>query len=230
MTPLTQSLAAVVAGSPPPLAPPGLLSVTIGRSEAREAAERELTKEIYHRDDPSLFVRVLMQLAEWFGRFLEQASSVAPGGWAGLAALLALLVVIVAAVRLRVGPIGRSHARGEPLLADRTRAAEEYRTSAERHAADGQWAQALRERVRAIARALEERAILEPRPGRTAAELAAECGAILPAYEADLHAATRLFDDVWYGGHTATPGAYDLVRDLDERLRGARPALAGSGR
>lgn len=224
------SLAAVLVGFPSVLAAQGMPSVTVGRSEARQAAERELTKEIYHRDDPSLFVRLLMQLGEWAGRLFEEASRVAPGGWAGLAAILALLVIIVAAIRLRVGAVGRSHARGEPLFEGRTRTADEYRAEAGRYAADQQWAAALRERVRAIARGLEERAILEPRPGRTAAELAAEGGAVLPAYAADLQAATRLFDDVWYGGYAADPDAYDRVRDLDERLRGAKPALAGSGR
>lgn len=227
---LTQPLAAIVATPPPPVTGRALASVTIGRSEAREAAERELSKEIYHRDDPSLLVQILSQIAEWIGGLLGEAASVAPGGWAGLVGFLALLVLLVVAVRLRIGPVGRSHARGEPLLAGRTRTADEYRTNAERYAAEAQWAWALRERVRAIARALEERAILEPRPGRTAAELAAECAALLPAYAADLQGASRLFDDVWYGGRAATAAAYDQVRELDERLRAARPALAGSSR
>ena len=58
--------------------------------------------------------------------------------------------------------------------------------------------------MRAIVRSLEERALLDPRPGRTADEAAAEAGRALPAHADRLRAAARDFDDVTYGGRTAT--------------------------
>lgn len=202
--------------------------VTIGREGAREAAERELAKPIYHRDDPSLVMQAILQLVEWISDFLTRAAQVAPGGWAGMLATLLLLVLVAAAVRLRAGPVGRSRARGEPLLSGRALTADEHRSRADAHTGAEEWAEAVRERLRAIARALEERAIIEPRVGRTAHELAVEAGTLLPTHAEELRAAARAFDDVWYGGLLATPDTYNQLRQLDEQLSAVRPAFAGS--
>lgn len=207
----------------------GAAAVTadIGREEARGAARQELAKAAYHRDDPSLLAQLLLRAAEQIGRLLQRASAAAPGGWGGLVAVAAALLLIVVAIRLRVGPVGRSRARPEPVLAERATTADEHRERAEHHTAREQWGEALRERLRALARALEERGILETRPGRTADELAGQAAAALPAQAGELHAAARLFDDVCYGGRAAGPEAYARVRELDERVRTTRPELAG---
>lgn len=204
------------------------LSVEIGRDEARDAARRETSKAIYHRDDPSLASRILEAIWDWVTDLLGHASAVAPGGWAGLLAILVLAVLAVIAVRLRVGAIARNRGRDEPILADRTLRAEEHRAVAERYAAEARWAEAVRERLRGVARDLEERAILRPRAGRTARELAVETGDVLPEHAQRLRDAARLFDDVWYGGRVATAESYTTLRDLDERLRATRPALSGT--
>jgi hypothetical protein len=81
----------------------------------------------------------------------------------------------------------------------------------------------VRERLRAIVRSLEERAVLEPRPGRTADEAASEAGAALPDCAAGLRSAALLFDDVWYGGRPAGPEGDAALRELDDRVRSARP-------
>ncbi|WP_205315327.1 DUF4129 domain-containing protein, partial [Nonomuraea lactucae] len=47
----------------------------------------------------------------------------------------------------------------------------------------------------------------------------------LPGFADELAAAARSFDDVTYGGVPGTRAAYDAMRDLDERLRVARPVL-----
>jgi hypothetical protein len=86
--------------------------------------------------------------------------------------------------------------------------------------AAGQWAEAIRERLRAIARDLEERVILDPRPGRTADELAREAGAVLPV---DLGPGVQVFDEVWYGDRPGTAEGYQLLKDLDEAVRKAKP-------
>ncbi|WP_075896675.1 DUF4129 domain-containing protein [Actinomadura sp. CNU-125] len=39
-----------------------------------------------------------------------------------------------------------------------------------------------------------------------------------------LRAAVRTFDDVWYGDRPGTADGYAQVKDLDDRLRAARPA------
>jgi hypothetical protein len=197
----------------------------VGRDEARELARRELQKPIYHRDEPSLFDKVLQKIGEWldhlFGRVNPQPGH--GGGWTGLVILLVLVVIVVAAIWWRVGNVRGRAAERDALLDDETTTARDHRTEAERYAAAGDWPNAIRERLRAIARDLEERAILEHRPGRTADELAAEAGAELPDHADALTAGVQIFDDVWYGGLPGDDYGYRRLSELDERLRSARP-------
>ncbi len=79
------------------------------------------------------------------------------------------------------------------------------------------------ERVRAIACDLDERAVLTPRAGRTAHEMAGEAAAALPAETAALRGTALLFDDICYGGRPGTQEAYALVSDLDTRISAAAP-------
>ncbi|GGY07633.1 DUF4129 domain-containing protein, partial [Streptomyces anandii] len=79
--------------------------------------------------------------------------------------------------------------------------------------------------MRAIVRSLEERALLDVRPGRTADEAAAEAGRTLPAHSDRLHAAARDFDDVTYGGRRATEQSYHRTARLDRDLENTRPKL-----
>ena len=82
--------------------------------------------------------------------------------------------------------------------------------------------------MRAVARRLDERALLDPRPGRTADELAAEAGRLLPELAADLRAGARIFDDVAYGSVRADAARAEQLRRLDERVEAAKPVvLAG---
>jgi hypothetical protein len=82
--------------------------------------------------------------------------------------------------------------------------------------------------MRAIVRSLEERALLDTRPGRTADEAAAEAGRTLPAHSDRLRAAARDFDDVTYGGRTATEQAYHRFAALDRDLESTKPQLSHS--
>ena len=114
------------------------------------------------------------------------------------------------------------------LFDDRPRSAAEHRAAAEAQAAQGHWNQAVRERMRAVVRSLEERALLDVRPGRTADEAASEAGAVLPAHADRLHTAARDFDDVTYGGRSAAEGTYRRLATLDTDLERTKPALASS--
>lgn len=94
--------------------------------------------------------------------------------------------------------------------------------------AAGRWNQAVQERMRALVRSLEERTLLDPRPGRTADEAAAAAGHALPTYDARLRAAARVFDDVTYGGRSADRAAYLTLLDLDRAVETATPRLTGA--
>jgi hypothetical protein len=199
--------------------------VELGRDEAAQLAREELAKQIYRDAGPGLVERLVRWLLEQAGRLLDGAAGVSPGGYAGLVVVLLLVAAAVVAVRLKVGPLGRRAAREEALFVGRTRTAAQHRAAADAHAAAGEWAEAVRERLRAVVRSLEERAVLDERPGRTADEAAADAGRALPSCAAGLRSAAVLFDEVWYGGRPARPESYAALRDLDAQVQAARPDL-----
>ncbi len=83
--------------------------------------------------------------------------------------------------------------------------------------------------MRALVRGLEERTVLDPRPGRTADEAAAEAGRALPERARELASAARLFDDIAFGERTADEPAYRLLADLDRALERTRPTPVAAG-
>jgi hypothetical protein len=201
----------------------GDVPVELGRAAAREAAQAELARAAYREARPSLTERVVGYLYDRLAQLLDRLAEVSPGGHVGLLAVVLLVVAAVVAVRLRVGPLGRAAGTERALFVGGPRSADEHRAAAEAHTASGEWALAVRERLRAVVRSLEERALLEPRPGRTADEAAREAGVALPECAEVLLAAARLFDEVWYGGRPAGPDADRLLRELDRRVAAARP-------
>lgn len=208
-----------------PLAVP----VELGREAAQDAAARELARAIYQEARPGLTERFLQWLYERILGVLDDAAGISPGGYAGLVVLLLLVVAAVVAVRLKVGPFARAGHSEQALFLGGPRSADFHRSASDAHAGAGEWAEAVRERLRAVIRSLEERSLLEPRPGRTADEAAAEAGIALPECAGSLRAAARLFDEIWYGGRSASAASFQLLRDLDDQVRGSRAVLsAGS--
>ncbi|MEV7558636.1 DUF4129 domain-containing protein [Streptomyces sp. NPDC089795] len=201
--------------------------VTTPREPAREAAERELSKPMYHENDPSLFDRALRKFFDWLDDVLGAASGATPGGGFGLFVILVLVLLAVGTLWWRLGTPGRITTGAGVLFTDGTRGAADHRAAADAHAAAGRWTEAVQERMRAVVRALEERTLLDPRPGRTADEAAAEAAVTLPDHAAELRAAARTFDDVTYGGRTADADTYARLRALDLTLDRAKPLLTG---
>ncbi|MGW6983952.1 DUF4129 domain-containing protein [Streptomyces sp. NPDC054932] len=202
--------------------------VTTPRDAAREAAERELSKTMYHENDPSLLDRALSRFLDWVDDLFSAASGATPGGTLGIVVIILLIVLAVALLWWRLGTPAKAAAGTGALLGERIRTAADYRTEAEAHATAGRWTEAVQARMRALVRSLEERTLLDPRPGRTADEAAAEAAACLPAHAADLRTAARVFDDVTYGGRAADQAMYTRLRDLDTAVERTRPALAGT--
>ena len=90
---------------------------------------------------------------------------------------------------------------------------------ADRLAAEGRYAEAIRQRLRDVVGDLTAAGVVSPLPGTTAAEVAATAAATRPAVAAPLGGATDLFSEIWYGNRPAH-------RDLDEHMR----ALTGEVR
>ncbi|MFD5831955.1 DUF4129 domain-containing protein [Streptomyces collinus] len=202
--------------------------LTTPRDPAREAARRELSKRMYHENDPSLFQRALDAFWDWLGKLLNAASTATPGGTLGLVVVILAVIAVLAALWWRLGTPRRQPTSSAALFDDRPRSAADHRATAEAHAAQGHWNQAVQERMRALVRALEERALLDVRPGRTADEAAAEAGRALPAHTDRLRTAARDFDDVTYGGRSATEESYHRIAGLDRDLERTKPQLATS--
>lgn len=215
-------VAALVVGARVPFDVP----VEISREDAQRLARLELVKPEYTRQDESVVARILRWIGERVSDALDAASGVSPLAWLGLLGLAILVVLAVVAIRRRTGALSRSSS--DPLFEGRERSAEDHRRESERLADAGAFAEAVRERLRAIVRDLQERGIVEDLPGRTADEIARDAGAALPAAAADLRSAARLFDDIWYGGRTADKAAYDRLVEVERVVRDARPGQGGS--
>ncbi|MGW8886704.1 DUF4129 domain-containing protein [Streptomyces sp. NPDC055749] len=204
------------------------IPVDIPRVPAREAAEDELSKPMYHENDPNLLQRGLNRFWEWLGSLFDTVADGAPGGPLGVVALVLIVVGLAVALWWRLGTPRPTPRSADALFGSSTRNADAYRTAAETHVAAGRWTEAVQDRMRAVVRTLEERALLDPRPGRTADEAAAEAGRALPQHADRLRAAARAFDDVTYGGRTADEQAYVTLRTLDLDLMAAKPLLTST--
>ncbi|MFJ5740494.1 DUF4129 domain-containing protein [Streptomyces microflavus] len=209
----------------------GDIPVDTPRVPAREAAESELSKPMYHENDPNFLQRGLNHVWDWVAGVFDAAAGAAPGGPAGLVVLVLVVIGLAVALWWRLGTPQRSSRPADALFEnDGPRSAAQHRAAADAHAAALRWTEAVQERMRAIVRSLEERALLDPRPGRTADEAAAEAGRALPDHATRLRSAARDFDDVTYGGRTAGQPTYLALRALDTGLDEAKPVLPGASR
>lgn len=200
--------------------------VVIGREEAQRLARVELARREYQQDDEPLVQRAIQWILDKVGAALDAASQTSPLGWFGLLGVILVVVLVVIAVRRRTGALSRA-VRDRALFEVGDESASDFRAAAERYAAGGAWAEAVRARLRAVVKDLEERGLVDARPGRTADEIARDGGVALPSVAADLRAGARTFDDVWYGGRTADRRTYDQLVSLDRAVAAARPDGAG---
>ncbi|ORW11874.1 DUF4129 domain-containing protein [Mycobacterium kyorinense] len=198
-------------------------AIDIDRDAAHQAAQRELAKPIYPK--PSLTQRFHEWVNELLFRVVEKGSSI-PGGWFTIAVLLTLLAVgVVVAVRIARRTMRTRRGADYPLFESGQLSAATHRTTAERFAAEGDWTMAIRHRLRAVARGLEESGVLDAAPGRTANELARDAASRLPQLSTEFSQAATAFNDVTYGERPGTPDAYRLIADLDDHLLRSGSAL-----
>jgi hypothetical protein len=198
--------------------------VDIDRDAAHEAARNELGKPIY--PGPSATERVTEWLNDLLYRLATEGSRV-PGGWFTISVLV-LLVLAAVVVAVRVARRTMRTDRGDrSLFGGQELSAAEHRATAEQRAATGEWAAAIRHRLRAVARHLDEAGVLTPVPGRTATELAGDAGAALPDLAREFADATTVFNDVTYGERPGTEAGYRVVAALDDRLRSHDAVSAG---
>ncbi|HSY15209.1 MAG TPA: DUF4129 domain-containing protein [Jatrophihabitantaceae bacterium] len=189
----------------------------IGAAAAQQAAAAELRKAMYHRGDPNVVERIL----DWLGRHLDRAFGGTIPGSAQLA-LLALLVTVAILAVVRAGRprrIARTVAGTDPLAASTD---VDHRLLAQRLAAEGRYPEAVREWLRAAVATIERRGVLDPRPGRTGAEIARAAGVVLPSAAPMLIAATTAFDEIWFGTREALAADVATAQAAADAVQGAR--------
>jgi hypothetical protein len=200
------------------------------RPTARRWAVEELTDPAYVQAQPGLLARALMWALEQLGELLDRAGGA--GTPAGLVVGVVVVAVVVLLALLLAGPLrrsGRTAARGGGVFTSVLRTATEHRAEAERAARSGRWDVAVQERFRALARSLEERVVLDARPGRTADEVAREAGTVLTGTGEALLRAARAFDDVTYGERPGSEAGYRLCVEADDLVGAARPGRLRTG-
>jgi hypothetical protein len=198
-------------------------SIDIDRDAAHQAAQIELDKPIYSRGSAK------QQFADWVNellyRLLQKTASI-PGGWLTTTVLLILLAIaVVVAVQVARRTMRTNRGGDYRLFEAAPLTAAQHRATAESFAAQSDWTAAIRHRLRAVARELEETGVLGPAPGRTANELARGAGAALPHLEGELSQAATAFNDVTYGEQPGSQAAYQMIADLDDHLRSRPPAV-----
>lgn len=197
---------------------PVRVPVDIGREAAAQAAREELARSVYQAQEDPWVVRAARWVLEQINALLDRVAAVSPGGYLGLFVVMVALVALAAIIRVRTGSSAR-HVRRSPTVDATPLTAGAHRAAAVRAAQTGQWAEAIRERMRALAGEVTEQGLVAERAGRTADELATEVGAALPELARELRAATEVFDAVWYGEQPADLGAYQLVAQVEDHTR-----------
>ncbi|MFD7154669.1 DUF4129 domain-containing protein [Kribbella sp. NPDC059898] len=205
-----------------PLEPP----VDVDRDQAAREAAEELSKSTY-RDSSSLISKALGKVVDWIKDLLDSLNGTSPNGHAGLAVLICLLLLVVVVVLWRAGVLRTSKKVKSQAVFDtaRPQTAAEYRAQAEREAAAGDLALAIRSRFRACVAELTERTVLDERAGRTAYEVVTDAAKAAPVLRDVLQPAAQVFTEVVYGNRPGTPERYAAVVTADNAARTARVAV-----
>ena len=195
------------------------------RPEAHDLLQEELLKPEYLQAKPTWWDQFIGGISDWInGLTIGQAQGPPAFG------LLVAIIVIAAALIVTFLVFGlprinrRSAVTGVLFGDDDARTAAQMRLAGEAAAAQADYATAIAEMFRSIARGLAERTILSTSPGTTAHDFAARAALIFPQQFRELAEAAIAFDDVRYLGRPGTPAQYDTVERLERQLRAAKAA------
>lgn len=198
---------------------------------ARDWLLQELAKPEYRAAQPTWFDRLSNDVRKWVLSLFENLGNGAPGGTLPVIGILVIIALIVLGI-LKYGMprLNQRRTSASPLFdADDTRDQATLRRAAEAAAANGDWALAIEERFRAIARGLSDRDLVLVHPGSTASAISRDAAQVFPGEQAALQAAARAFDGVRYLNHAGSSEQYRAITELDLRLSSVTPvASAGA--
>ncbi|WP_426996361.1 DUF4129 domain-containing protein [Pseudarthrobacter sp. N5] len=203
--------------------------VVPGSDEARRWAREELSKPEYRNAEPGWLDTAWKQLMDWLHSLDGSGTGLDGTVAAPLVGVAVAVLVGIAIVLARPRLNARRRPPSEVFDAGITVSSAGYRARAAAAAARQDWRAAVVEQFRAVVRAAEDRDILDPRPGRTADEMAAQlAGAFNPA-AGPLNEAAHVFDAVRYGGADADSGDYVAMVGLDHLLASLKPTADRAG-
>ena len=200
--------------------------------QARDWLLEELTKTKYQeqpqQEQGPSWIDDLLDAVTRFLNSLDGQETVP--FWVVLLVIVGVAVVVVAFLVFGVPKLrARSGAVDDELFeADDHRDAAAMRRDADAAAKAGDWAQAIAERFRAIARSLHERALLSTLPGSTAHDVARRAAQALPEHGEALERAAHDFDAVRYLGASGDRDRYARLVELDRTLERTRPHVVTS--
>lgn len=195
------------------------IPIVLSRGEAQRRAAAELAEAKYGGIPD--WVTNLMAGIRHLIESLLQLLPVGTGSGGGLVVIIiaVLLVGAIAVIVWRVGlPRLQRRTHESELALDSTKTPDSYRRQADAAAEAGDLRAAVGDRFRAIVRELEERTILDPRPARTASEVARSAARILTGHRESLDRCAALFGDVWYSDRVADQAAYLEMCRMDAEL------------
>ncbi len=203
---------------------PFTVPVDPDRPSARRLLADELANAEYQRAKPTWFDQLIGGIQDWINS-LKFGSAQGPPAFGMLVLIIVIVVVVLIAFLIFGLPRlnRRSSVTGALFGDDDARTAAQMRTAGEAAAARGDFALAIAEMYRSIARGLAERTVLTTSPGTTAHDFATRAGVAFPARADDLAASASVFDDVRYLGGTGSREQYTLVEGLERALRSAKP-------
>jgi hypothetical protein len=198
----------------------------------RDLARRILDGPPYRAGEPGTLRRTLESVLDAIGRVLGDALG-AVGGTPAVAWTIALLGLALLAIVVwratRGATLGRRVPRAVPD-AGRVRSAADWMAEADRHLAAGDLDAGLRARYVAAIVTLEERGLLDVRPGRTIRELDAQLADRLPELAPRLAEAGRRVEPVVFAGRAATRADLEVVDTALTAVRSAGRVEVGAGR
>lgn len=194
--------------------------------QAQDWIRNELAKPEYQAAKPTWFDIASKAVQDWLASLLN-----GPTGSASPVLLVVVVLIVAAVIVVAFLVFGRPRVNRRAASAPRAlfgagdaRSADELRRSAADAARAEDWPLAIEEQFRAIAAALDERTLVEVRPGTTATEFASQASRAAPAEAAELRQAARTFDEVRYLDRPGSEAGYGHLLDLDGRLQRVRPA------
>jgi hypothetical protein len=198
------------------------IPVTPDPNTARQWAQDELSKSIYHHSE-SLADRLGNWLSELMNKLLNAGAggSISPLGY--LLGAIVVIALIVIATRIAVPAAQQRRRRGTAVvLEDDARTAQQMREAAQEAAKAGDHTAATLDYFRALVRGCEERVVIDDRAGRTAREAARDIATSINQYFAELRAAAISFDALCYGHRDGTAEDSSRMKDLESGVRGTR--------